>query len=66
MPISIVSFLGTLYVAFHVRSEFVPWWMIPVFTVSYPAQLVLNAVLGLFGHARQLSKYVKWNPTPRR
>lgn len=40
--------------------------MIPVFTVSYPAQLVLNAVLGLFGHARQLSKYVKWNPTPRR
>lgn len=64
--LSIVSFLGTLYVAFHVRSEFVPWWMIPVFTVSYPAQLVLNAVLGLFGHARQLSKYVKWNPTPRR
>ena len=40
--------------------------MIPVFTATYPVQLVLNAVMGLFGHARQLSKYIKWNPTPRR
>jgi hypothetical protein len=31
--------LMTLYITFHVRSEFVKWWMIPVFTVTYPVQL---------------------------
>jgi uncharacterized protein YneF (UPF0154 family) len=39
--------------------------MIIVFTITFPAQLVLTAVMGLFGHARQVSKYMKWNPTPR-
>ncbi|KAL1970099.1 hypothetical protein VTN77DRAFT_6504 [Rasamsonia byssochlamydoides] len=62
---SIVAFLATLYITFHARSEFVSWWMIIAFTVTYPAQLMLTAVMGLFGHARQVSKYVKWNPTPR-
>lgn len=56
---------GTLYITFHARSEFVSWWMIPIFTATYPLQLVFMAVMGLFGHARQLSKYMKWNPTPR-
>ncbi|CRG83014.1 putative mannan synthase 3 [Talaromyces islandicus] len=62
---SIFSFAGTLYVTFHFRSEFTRWYTIPIFAVTYPIQLVLTAVLGLFGHARQVSKYVKWNPTPR-
>ncbi|KAH8809374.1 glycosyltransferase like family 2-domain-containing protein [Xylogone sp. PMI_703] len=62
---SIFSIFGTLYITFAVRSEFIRWWMIPVFTMTYPAQLILTAVMGLFGHARQVSKYVKWNPTPR-
>lgn len=64
-PLSAVCLLLTLYITFHTRSEFVRWWMIPIFTVMYPGQLLLNAVMGLFGHARQVSKYVKWNPTPR-
>ncbi|KIX09243.1 uncharacterized protein Z518_00322 [Rhinocladiella mackenziei CBS 650.93] len=63
--LSFICLLLTLYITFHTRSEFVRWWMIPVFTVTYPVQLLLNAVMGLFGHARQVSKYVKWNPTPR-
>ncbi|RMZ88181.1 hypothetical protein DV736_g4600, partial [Chaetothyriales sp. CBS 134916] len=63
--LSLVCLLLTLWITFHVRSEFVRWWMIPVFTMTYPIQLLLNAVMGLFGHARQVSKYVKWNPTPR-
>ncbi|RDW62354.1 glycosyltransferase family 2 protein [Coleophoma cylindrospora] len=63
--LSVISMIATLYITFHTRSEFVRWWMIPIFTVTYPIQLVFMAVMGLFGHARQVSKYVKWNPTPR-
>lgn len=62
---SIISFFGTLYITFHTRSEFVLWWMIPIFTVTYPVQLLFTALMGLWGHARQLSKYAKWNPTAR-
>ncbi|KAI9734050.1 MAG: hypothetical protein M1818_006988 [Claussenomyces sp. TS43310] len=63
--LSIASLLGTLYITFHTRSEFIRWWMIAIFTVTYPVQLVLTAIMGLFGHARQVSKYMKWNPTSR-
>ncbi|KAH6691149.1 nucleotide-diphospho-sugar transferase [Leptodontidium sp. MPI-SDFR-AT-0119] len=63
--LSIISFFGTLYITFHTRSEFVLWWMIPIFTVTYPVQLLFTALMGLWGHARQLSKYAKWNPTAR-
>ncbi|GAD95579.1 conserved hypothetical protein [Paecilomyces variotii No. 5] len=62
---SCISYVVTLWITFHTRSEFVRWWHIIVFTLTYPAQLILTAVMGLFGHARQVSKYVKWNPTPR-
>ncbi|KAH8703967.1 nucleotide-diphospho-sugar transferase [Talaromyces proteolyticus] len=62
---SLFSFVGTLYVTLHFRSEFTRWYSVPIFAMSYPIQLVLTATLGLFGHARQVSKYVKWNPTPR-
>jgi len=63
--ISIASFLGTLYITFHTRSEFIKWWTIPVFTATFPVQLVLTAMMGLFGHARELSHFVKWDATPR-
>lgn len=63
--LSVLALLGTLYITFHMRSEFITWWMIILFTVTYPGQLCMVAIMGLFGHARQLSKYVKWNPTPR-
>jgi len=63
--LSIISFFGTLYITFHTRSEFVVWWMIPIFTATYPLQLIFTALMGLWGHARQLSKYAKWNPTAR-
>lgn len=62
---SIASFLGILYITFATRSEFVRPWTIPVFTASYPLQLVLTAVMGLFGHARQVSHFVKWDATRR-
>ncbi|OJJ45246.1 hypothetical protein ASPZODRAFT_99124 [Penicilliopsis zonata CBS 506.65] len=62
---SVISLLATLYITVAVRSEFVQWWMMGVFVCSYPLQLVLMAVIGLFGHAREVAKYVKWNPTPR-
>jgi len=63
--VSLICLILTLCITFHTRSEFVRGWTIPIFTVTYTAQLLLNAVMGLFGHARQVSKYVKWNPTPR-
>lgn len=62
---SLLAFVGTLWVTFHFRSEFCRWYMIPIFAATYLPQLVLTAIIGLFGHARQVSKYVKWNPTPR-
>ena len=62
---SIASLLGTLYITFHTRSEFVRWWTIPIFTATFPIQLVLTAVMGLFGHARQVSHFVKWESTRR-
>jgi lipopolysaccharide export LptBFGC system permease protein LptF len=65
MVISLLAFVGTLWVTFHFRSEFCRWYTIPIFAATYLPQLVLTAVIGLFGHARQVSKYVKWNPTPR-
>jgi hypothetical protein len=57
--------MATLYITFRVRSDYIRPWMLVVFTIFYPFNLVLNATLGLYGHARQVSKYTKWNPTPR-
>lgn len=63
--LSIASLLGTLYITFHTRSEFIRWWTIPIFTATFPIQLVLTAIMGLFGHARQVSHFVKWESTRR-
>ena len=40
--------------------------MIIVFSIQYPFYLVLNATIGLYGHARQIVKYSSWNPTSRK
>jgi len=39
--------------------------MIVLFSVLYPFYLVLNATIGLYGHARQIVNYSSWNPTAR-
>ncbi|TVY17287.1 putative glycosyltransferase [Lachnellula arida] len=63
--LSLVSLFGTLYITFHARSEYIRWWTIGIFTATFPVQLVLTAVMGLFGHARQISHFVKWEATRR-
>jgi hypothetical protein len=40
--------------------------MIILFSVLYPFYLILNATIGLYGHARQLVRYSSWNPTARK
>jgi hypothetical protein len=39
--------------------------MMLVFSVLYPVYLILNATIGLYGHARQVVAYSNWNPTAR-
>jgi hypothetical protein len=35
------------------------------FSVLYVPYLILQSVMGLYGHARELVKYSSWNPTAR-
>ncbi|OKL55918.1 hypothetical protein UA08_08825 [Talaromyces atroroseus] len=51
---SVLALAGTLWVTFHFRSEFCRWYSMPIFATTYLPQLVLTAVIGLFGHARQV------------
>ena len=62
---SAICLITTLVITNRVKSEFVSPWMIVVFSVFFPFYLVLTAVIGLYGHARQISKYSSWNPTAR-
>ncbi|KAH7072661.1 N-acetylglucosaminyltransferas-like protein [Paraphoma chrysanthemicola] len=64
--ISIVCLIATLWITNQVKSEFVSRRMIIMFSILYPFYLVLNATIGLYGHARQLVKYSSWNPTERK
>ncbi|KAF8866737.1 N-acetylglucosaminyltransferas-like protein [Acephala macrosclerotiorum] len=63
--ISLLCLIATLYITNRVRSEFVDRWMIVAFSVIYPFYLVLAATIGLYGHARAVTKYSAWNPTAR-
>ncbi|KAL6708732.1 hypothetical protein ACN47E_002428 [Coniothyrium glycines] len=63
--ISFICLVATLWITNQVKSEFVSRRMIILFSASYPMYLVLNATIGLYGHARQAVKYSSWNPTAR-
>ena len=62
---SIICLIATLWITNQVKSDFVSRKMIILFSVLYPFYLVVNATIGLYGHARQLVKYSSWNPTAR-
>ncbi|OJJ42465.1 hypothetical protein ASPZODRAFT_105165 [Penicilliopsis zonata CBS 506.65] len=63
--ISVSCLLATLWITHRAKSEFIDPWMIVVFSVTYPVYLVITAVVGLYGHARLVSRYSAWNPTAR-
>lgn len=63
---SIVCLIATLWITNQVKSEFVSRKMIIIFSIFYPFYLVVNATIGLYGHARQLVRYSSWNPTARK
>ncbi|TGO17715.1 hypothetical protein BTUL_0015g00510 [Botrytis tulipae] len=63
--VSIFCLIGTLWVTNQVKSEFASRWMIIKFSIAYPFYLLFLATIGLYGHARQLTKYSSWNPTAR-
>jgi len=62
---SCICLIATLVITNNAKSEFITRWMIVVFSVIFPAYLVVNATIGLYGHARLVSKYSSWNPTAR-
>jgi hypothetical protein len=64
-PRSVICLIATLLITARVRSEFIETWMIIVFSILYPFYLVLAATIGLYGHARAVTKYSAWNPTAR-
>ena len=64
-PSSVVCLIATLLITASVRSEFVSRRMIIAFSVLYPIYLTFFAIVGLYGHARQLIRYSSWNPTAR-
>ncbi|CAN9184118.1 unnamed protein product [Alternaria alternata] len=64
--ISIVCLIATLWITNQVKSEYISRRMIILFSVLYPFYLILNATIGLYGHARQLVNYSSWNPTARK
>lgn len=63
---TIIALLFTLFFTEKVRSEFTSRWTMLVFCVVYIPYLVLMAIMGLYGHARQMIKYSSWNPTARK
>lgn len=62
---SVICLVATLWITNHAKSEFITFWMIGLFSAIYPIYLVLTAIVGLYGHARQVSKYTNWNTTAR-
>ena len=58
--------LGTLVITYRVKSEFISGRMFILFSVVYAPYLIFNATMGLYGHARQVTRYSRWNPTKRK
>ncbi|CAK3870658.1 glycosyltransferase family 2 [Lecanosticta acicola] len=63
---TVIALLFTLYFTEKVRSEFTSRWSMLVFSIVYIPYLILMAIMGLYGHARQMIKYSSWNPTARK
>ncbi|KAH6664460.1 N-acetylglucosaminyltransferas-like protein [Halenospora varia] len=63
--VSVICLVATLWITARVKSEFVKVWMLIIFSILYPFYLVLSATIGLYGHARAITKYTAWNPTAR-
>lgn len=63
--LTIAALIATLYFTDRVRSEFTSWRSMVVFSILYTPYLVLQSTMGLYGHARELTKYSSWNPTAR-
>jgi hypothetical protein len=59
------ALVATLYFTERVRSEFTSRRSMVWFSVLYVPYLILQSVMGLYGHARELVKYSSWNPTAR-
>jgi hypothetical protein len=59
------ALIATLYFTERVRSEFTSRTSMVWFAVLYVPYLILQSVMGLYGHARELVKYSSWNPTAR-
>ena len=56
----------TLYITNRVRSEFTRWRDMFLFSLLFVPYLILQSIMGLYGHARELVKYSSWNPTSRK
>ncbi|KAF2766099.1 hypothetical protein EJ03DRAFT_345305 [Teratosphaeria nubilosa] len=63
---TIIALLFTVYFTEKVRSEFTSRWTMVVFCIIYIPYLILLAVMGLYGHAREVVAYSSWNPTSRK
>lgn len=63
--ISAMCLIATLWITDRAKSEFISLPMIITFSILYPIYLVVTAIVGLYGHARQISKYSSWNTTAR-
>lgn len=57
--------IATLYFTQRVRSEFTSRMSMIWFSILYISYLILQSMMGLYGHARELVKYSSWNPTAR-
>ena len=63
---NIAALFATLWFTNKVRSEFTSWRSMLAFCLLYTPYLVVQATMGLYGHARELVKYSSWNPTARK
>ncbi|KAI9737621.1 MAG: hypothetical protein M1818_005625 [Claussenomyces sp. TS43310] len=62
---SVICLIATLVITNRAKSEFISRSMIIWFSLIFPVYLVITATIGLYGHARQVTKYSSWNPTAR-
>ncbi|THY83125.1 hypothetical protein D6C93_08976 [Aureobasidium pullulans] len=63
---TVVCLIFTLAITQMARSEFTTFWMMILFSIIYTPYLILMATMGIYGHARQIIGYSKWNATSRK
>ncbi|KAG9741053.1 hypothetical protein KCU73_g9032, partial [Aureobasidium melanogenum] len=63
---TIICLIFTLAITQMARSEFTTFWMMIMFSIIYTPYLILMATMGIYGHARQIIGYSKWNATSRK